>query len=203
MSLRRFPWKAPRLTDNSYKLFVSSPTTATTPNEMAPRGPSSGRPNSALEINPAVDNSHRGSALSSEIASRQNSHDAANKHHHHHRHHHHQEKSDGEGQNSTSEIASSTETPSARVDATTNKQEVIKGPWRLLRLLPRESRGIIGNMLEIQPSHRASLEDMLKDPWIANTQVCSQHEAGQVIRAPGHEHTLVPGSTSAPPSNQK
>lgn len=203
MSLRRFPWKAPRLTDNSYKLFVSSPSTVAAPSETVPRGPSDGRLKSAQETNPAVDGPHQGSTPSSEIAYGQNSEDTTNKHHHHHHHHRHQEKLDGEGQNTTSENVSSTETPSGRVDAPTNKQEVIKGPWRLLRLLPRESRGIIGNMLEIQPSHRATLEDMMKDPWIANTQVCSQHEGGQVNRAPGHEHTLEPSTTSTPASNQK
>lgn len=200
MSLRRFPWKAPRLTDNSYKLFVSPPTATVTPSEMIPRGPSNDGSKSALEIGPPVDDSHGGSAPPSEMASHQNS-DSASKHHHHH--HHHREKSDGEGQHTTSETTSSTGTPSGRPDASTNKQEVIKGPWRLLRLLPRESRGIIGHMLEIQPNHRATLEDMMRDPWIANTQVCNQHEGGQVIRAPGHEHTLEPGGTPAPAAGHK
>src|ERR1700735_4875638 len=29
MSLRRFPWKMPRMSDNSYKLFISTPTPGT------------------------------------------------------------------------------------------------------------------------------------------------------------------------------
>lgn len=203
MSLRRFPWKAPRLTDNSYKLFASPPNTATTPTESTSKSSSNSRSTTTSETKSGVDDSQRGSTPSSEVVSRQNS-DSTNKYHHSHHHHHHihQEKSEEDGRNATNEIISSTGTHSGRIDAPNNKQEIIKGPWRLLRLLPRESRGIISYMLEIQPHHRATLEDMARDPWIVNTPVCSQNESGQVIRAPGHEHTLEPGAT-VPASSQK
>ena len=78
------------------------------------------------------------------------------------------------------------------------KQEVIKGPWRLLRLLPRESRNIIGRMLEINPRRRATIEEMLADPWVSGTPVCTQIEGGKVIKASGHEHTLEPSSPDPP-----
>jgi serine/threonine protein kinase len=81
------------------------------------------------------------------------------------------------------------------------KPEVIKGPWRLLRLLPRESRHIIGRMLEIDPKKRATMDEILADPWISGTVICRQEENGKVIRAPGHTHTLEPpSSSSAPPT---
>jgi serine/threonine protein kinase len=77
------------------------------------------------------------------------------------------------------------------------KPEVIKGPWRLLRLLPRESRHIIGRMLEINPKNRATMDEVLEDPWISGTIICRQELGGAVIRAEGHTHTLEPPSSQA------
>lgn len=166
MSLRRFPWKAPRITDNSFKLFISPPTPGTPPAEAAKE-----RSKSATEITPAVVDERRSSAP--------------------HEHHHHGVKSEDAEQSKSTEVSN----PVPRVDAP--KQEVIKGPWRLLRLLPRETRIIVGKMLQIDPKQRATLEDMMADPWIRNTPVCQQLEGGKVIKAPGHEHTLEPGTASA------
>ena len=80
------------------------------------------------------------------------------------------------------------------------KPEVIKGPWRLLRLLPRESRHIIGRMLEIDPKKRATMEEVLADPWIAGADICRQEEQGEVYRAPGHAHTLEPPASQPAPA---
>jgi serine/threonine protein kinase len=143
MSLRRFPWKAPRLTDNSYKLFVSPP---------SPGTPKSHTDASALEA-------------------------------------------------SNGQSTSSTQSAATRPGET--KSEVIKGPWRLLRLLPRESRHIMSRMLEVDPKKRASMEEMTEDPWISTTSVCRQVDHGQIVKATGHTHTLEPGSASdAPPAKK-
>lgn len=79
------------------------------------------------------------------------------------------------------------------------KPEVIKGPWRLLRLLPRESRHIMGRMLEIDPKKRATMSEVLDDPWISGTPICRQEEGGPIIRADGHGHTLEPSSSQPAP----
>lgn len=86
----------------------------------------------------------------------------------------------------------------------TEKQEVIKGPWRLLRILPRESRHIIGRMLKVDPLERANMEEVLEDEWCSTVAVCSQDEQGKVYRARGHDHTLEAGSGSdnAPPQKK-
>jgi serine/threonine protein kinase len=83
---------------------------------------------------------------------------------------------------------------------TEKKPEVIKGPWRLLRLLPRESRHIMGRMLEIDPRKRATMGEILSDPWISGTPLCRQEVGGKVIRAGGHEHTLEPPASAPPPA---
>lgn len=127
MCLRRFPWKAPRLSDNSYRLFVSPP------------------------------DANQDQLLA---ASRSQS------------------------------LKASTD---ANGDAAPPvNQQQIKGPMRLLRLLPRETRHIIGRMLELDPRKRATMEEILADPWVQNAYVCRQDEEGTCYHAPGHTHTLEP-----------
>lgn len=175
MMLRRFPWKIPRLSDNSFKLFVSEPSPGTPHHDAMSRRQSENQakmsevalsePDKAQHPEPADDGPR-----------------SENQHpHHHHRHHHHQE---------------ATETPPVE-----EKREVLKGPWRLLRLLPRETRSVIGKMLEVNPKHRATLEVVLSDPWVLQTPVCSQVDEGRTINVEGHVHTLEPGTTVAPAKN--
>ena len=168
MSLRRFPWKLPRVTDVSYKYFVADATPGTPSIESLRRKPSIGAKSSDGES--AADD---GSS------------------HHHHWHHnkyadgHHDVQVDG----------------SAKADGAQGKegpaQGSVKGPWRLLRLLPRESRYIIGRMLDTDPTKRASLEEIHDEPWFATRTCCRQEENGTVVRAEGHDHVLEPGGTTA------
>lgn len=72
------------------------------------------------------------------------------------------------------------------------RREVIKGPWRLLRLLPRESRHVIGRMLTIDPKKRAQMPEILDEPWVSDTVICRQVGHGQVIKAEDHTHVLEP-----------
>jgi len=84
--------------------------------------------------------------------------------------------------------------PASRQSTNSNpEQGTIKGPMRLLRLLPRETRHIIGRMLELDPRKRATMDEVLADPWVQNALVCRQEDAGTVFRAPGHSHALQPG----------
>jgi hypothetical protein len=188
MTLRRFPWKAPRVSDNSYKLFVSPPND----------GPKSimNASKSTPELHPqTAGDDRRQSGPQSEPASRSPSGQSPSAHHHHHHHHNRDETPEN--------IPSSSVTNGQSKEQ--QQPQVIKGPWRLLRLLPRESRYIIGKMLEIDPKKRATLEEILDDKWVKNSQICSQEEGGKVIRMENHDHTLVPGSgsSSAPATQQK
>ncbi|KAJ4410892.1 Nitrogen permease reactivator protein [Didymella pomorum] len=166
MTLRRFPWKAPRISDNSYKLFVSPPNDG--PRSIT--GPSK----SAADLQHAADDHRAG--IQSAPASRHPS---------------------GEGQQSN---GASAVAPSSQSQQT---PQVIKGPWRLLRLLPRESRHIIGRMLEVDPKRRATLEEIMNDKWVQNSQVCAQEEGGKVLRCENHEHTLEPGAGASTPNTQQ
>ena len=176
MSLRRFPWKIPRTTDNSFKLFISAPSAGTPSTEIGAKE----RSKSATDVTTGNADEPRSSASA----------------HHHHHHHRDQSVGSSEVQNDAHEST----TPGPRLD--TPKDNVIKGPWRLLRLLPRETRAIMGKMLQVNPKNRATLEDMMADQWIWNTPVCQQVEGGKIIRGRGHEHTLEP-SAPAPAPGQK
>lgn len=79
-------------------------------------------------------------------------------------------------------------------------KEVIRGPWRLLRILPRESRHIIGRMLKVDPTERAMMDEVLEDDWVLSAKVCYQDETGKVHRAEGHTHVLEAGSGGPPPA---
>lgn len=123
---------------------------------------------------------------------------------HVHRNHHHRNAlesgNDNSNNNSTTSSSSTTaasdrpETPHGK-DSQPNAN--IKGPWRLLRLLPRESRYIIGRMLDTNPDTRATLDEVFEDPWFAERECCRQEESGKVVRVSGHDHVLEPTAGSS------
>ncbi|KAK5112603.1 hypothetical protein LTR62_003917 [Meristemomyces frigidus] len=161
MTLRRFPWKAPRLSDNSYRLFVSPP------------DPDQDKLLDAHRKSVVTDDQRKRSVASAP-SSRNASVDDTNGGHH--------------GNASEGGSRSSTQTDSSK------DQPVIKGPSRLLRLLPRETRHIIGRMLELDPKKRATMDEILQDPWVQNSLVCRQEEDGIIFKAPNHTHALQPSS---------
>jgi serine/threonine protein kinase len=180
MTLRRFPWKQPRVSDNSYKLFTSSPDDRST------------------------DERRRSSQQQAASTSRLplEAHESGDGHHHRHRHHDHDRAQsepvshvEGEGEPRESQASN-------QGQASGSTQQQIKGPQRLLRLLPRESRHIIGRMLEIDPKKRATLDEIVNDKWVKSGPVCRQ-EGLQIIRQGTHEHTLEPGSGSSPATSKK
>ncbi|KAI9772362.1 MAG: serine/threonine protein kinase [Geoglossum umbratile] len=188
MSLRRFPWKAPRISDNSYKLFASAPIPGQPTGEGLTHRHSAPYPQSITE-RASVPNSLPGTR----VASAESTEESSPSHHHHHHHRHHaRPTSNPGGAPGSEEVTSGTE--KSVPEGTNQQQPVIKGPWRLLRLLPRESRNIIGSMLEINPGKRATLEEVVSDPWISSTPVCRQEDGGLIVCADVHTHTLEPGA---------
>ena len=183
MSLRRFPWKQPRVIDNSYKLFVAPPTPGTPIPDSVPRHASENRSRGLLA--PGDDHDPRRSSEPS--PSREENGNGHEKKSHHHTSRHHSEG----GSTKASETAEA------------GKAEVIKGPWRLLRILPRETRHIIGRMLKVDPKERATMEEILDDDWIREIRVCRQDEQCDVHSAQGHSHTLEPGSAPQPAEKEK
>lgn len=169
MSLRRFPWKVPRLSDNSYKLFAAEPTPGHDPSKLI------------MPTKPASEGPHTPNASANtqkEYFSDKNG------------------KSQAKAESTTAGATTTSSTAGASDGTTAEKKEVIRGPWRLLRLLPRESRHIIGRMLTVDPKKRANMEEILEEPWVSNTVICRQ-ENGTVIPADDHTHVLEPPAPAA------
>ncbi|KAI5868412.1 Pkinase-domain-containing protein [Durotheca rogersii] len=160
MILRRFPWKVPRMTDNSYKFFAAEPSPGHDPKKL---------------IIPSRSTNDLSTIPQRDIFSEE------------------------EMEKQKPRIVEPSTPKPAAASGQENKEakELIRGPWRLLRLLPRESRHIIGRMLTIDPKQRAQMSEILEEPWVSDTVVCRQVEHGKVIHAQDHVHVLEP---PAPPS---
>lgn len=67
-----------------------------------------------------------------------------------------------------------------------------KGPYRLLKLLPRHSRPLIGRMFELNPQKRILMEGVLEDPWFLHIQACEADKDGKLTKYPeNHKHHLI------------
>ncbi|KAK3944930.1 Serine/threonine-protein kinase oca2 [Diplogelasinospora grovesii] len=178
MTLRRFPWKIPRMTDNSFKLFAAEPSPGHDPRKL---------------ILPSAVSATALSDIPARAFDTQSVKDHPAPKSDNGKSDHADEKSEQtDPRLSGTTIATQGEAPPAE------KKEVIRGPWRILRLLPRESRHVIGRMLEIDPKKRAKMSEVLDDVWVANAVICRQLEGGVVINADDHTHILEPPSTPAP-----
>lgn len=78
--------------------------------------------------------------------------------------------------------------PSFRAYATNQNQQ----QFRLLKLLPRESRPVMAGILDIDPTRRSSLVTILQDKWVQSIDVCQVHEPGKK-----HVHHVMSISSSS------
>ncbi|KAJ5218863.1 uncharacterized protein N7498_000962 [Penicillium cinerascens] len=213
MTLRRFPWKQPRTTDNSYRLFVATPTPGTPVPDANPRRDQS-RPKLSTDIPPTVHEQKQlppTSAPAPEAAKSPAKLEPPAP----------EQNGSKDGDSPTTPTSPTEAAKKSNTQTSTNhekptrttskeapplppgsqpqpKQEVIKGPWRLLRILPRESRFIIGRMLKVNPKERATLDEVMSDEWVRNIVACEQLGTGEIINAEGHTHVLEPPSHSPP-----
>ncbi|KAI9489645.1 kinase-like domain-containing protein [Zychaea mexicana] len=61
-----------------------------------------------------------------------------------------------------------------RAFATNHNQQ----QFRMLKLLPREARPIMASLLDLDPSRRPTLKQVLQDNWVQKIDVCSLQEPG-------------------------
>ncbi|KAF9961818.1 serine/threonine protein kinase [Mortierella alpina] len=59
------------------------------------------------------------------------------------------------------------------------------GKARLMKLMPRESRTILGRMLEVDPSKRVLMPEVLEDEWVKSIDACTME-----YMCPYHPHHL-------------
>lgn len=73
-----------------------------------------------------------------------------------------------------------------------DEDDVSKGPMKVLRLLPTESRDLIGRMLELDYKKRIFIDGVMQDRWFKSIEYCSTDLSGVVYHKPNnHIHHLL------------
>ncbi|KAG5990221.1 hypothetical protein E4U54_004151 [Claviceps lovelessii] len=158
------------MTDNSFKLFASDPTPGHDPSKL-------------------IDHSKSTNDLSTAVPREFLPEDDAKAKGHRHKHSQYHVPIDKDGPEATPAGDSQT---SQGTGGTGERKEIIRGPWRILRLLPRESRHIIHRMLDLDPKTRAKMDEILEEIWVADAVICQQLGNGDVLPAEDHTHVLEP-----------
>lgn len=73
-----------------------------------------------------------------------------------------------------------------------SERDSTRGPFRLLKLLPRHSRPVISQMLQLDPKRRILMDGVVSDPWVKSIECCQLGSKGELISYPeSHRHHLV------------
>lgn len=228
MMLKRFPWKAPRESDDNFRLYCmpddsehdyvksakeheilmsqrrlekqkmkrmresreKSPL-ANSESTVRPSTPTNEAPQASAT--PAIEVTAVGS--SKEEVNKPATFAAADVDEVHQHNDTHESEQHGSSSSPKSSLKSEPEKPShshRTVSHDSSKpRRVIHGPYRLLRLLPHASRPVMSRILQVDPKKRATLEEVFQDDWFGNIPFCTIDDKKNVIRAPGHSHTIV------------
>lgn len=175
MMLKKFPWKVPKLSDSSFKLFATrgefipiSEMLKKTPNDME-KSNSNGSGNG---INNLQDISE---ALEDEITAIPKA---------------VTESIETSKPNSTPPVDA--KTPNGK-DHTSSET----GANRLLLALPEDCRRVIGRMVELAPACRITIDEVFNDSWLKSVNMCTVEETYpgsniyEVLKCEDHEHTQV------------
>lgn len=190
MTLKKFPWKVPKLSDNSFKLFCSGrdsdslsalltrspPPKAEEPKTIAkPSGLSNlTKAFSQVEVTPTVTNVDDDDATPVPSS---------------------QTETPPPEQPTASAASTETETSPQPEPHTSN----LIGEARLLQALPTDVRPVIGRMVDLAPACRASIDDVMSDPWVSSIAMCTMENKldGSGMAQPvyhhcdNHQHTQV------------
>lgn len=90
--------------------------------------------------------------------------------------------------------------PAFRAFATNYNQQ----KFRLLKLLPRESRSVMTSILEVDPTKRYSITTILKDDWVKSIDHCTVQEPGlkhvhHVVNLTDNSRGNLVATTNEPP----
>lgn len=217
MVLKKFPWKIPKLSDQSFKLFcsgresdsLSALLTKTPPVPTYEETPQQSKPSAFSNLSkalakPLTEISNNSSSSSSWNASpsplASNPETVAN--------------TPNEGpsqaatptvdQNGTAIDVSATAEYAAKNEESDKAEEEhtsqLIGADRLLKALPGHVRPLIGRMVDLAPACRASIDECLADLWLSSVEICTIEEhvdgSGFASRvslhtASNHQHTQV------------
>ncbi|KAG5417612.1 NPR1 [Candida metapsilosis] len=171
MMLKKFPWKVPKLSDSSFKMFATrgefipiSEMLKRTPQDMqnTTTGGSSGALSNLGDISEALEED----ISQMPIPKRE------------------QQEKQQKPENGKSDGAK---------DHTSSET----GADRLLLALPEDCRPLIGRMVELAPACRITMDEVFEDEWLKSVNMCSVEETEpgsdvyEVIKCNDHEHTQV------------
>ncbi|KAI5963296.1 NPR1 [Candida pseudojiufengensis] len=168
MMLKKFPWKVPKLSDSSFKLFASrgefipiSEMLKKTPQDVE-KTASNGSSGTLSNLNDISE------ALEEDISSTK--------------------------PKNTTEATTTTTTPSKDAKDHTSSET---GVNRLLLALPEDCRKLIGRMVELAPACRITIDEVFEDSWLKSICMCTVEETFdqsgkfEVLKCDDHEHTQV------------
>lgn len=215
MVLKKFPWKVPKLADNSFKLFCSgrdcdslsallTRVPSPKPFEAKPVEKPSGLSNLSKALSKPLEEVETAKPGNTETTETTESTETISSH----------ESSKNstplsiEGTTPPQPTAGTTPTtPAPSYEETTGKKpdqgdahtSQLVGDARLLQALPAQVRNVIGRMVDLAPACRASIDEVMSDPWLKSVQMCTveEHLDSSGIskhvyhKAENHQHTEV------------
>ncbi|KAF6015298.1 hypothetical protein HII13_000234 [Brettanomyces bruxellensis] len=208
MALKKFPWRVPTLSDNSFKLFASRKPGATFGELLkeVPAPPSYDEvegvrkdDESDADANGIKDDDVENAGNSKESSgegNKQIGEENAKK----------SSKENIKESKADSNIASTNSSNSKDSGSSKNSQKHtsnLMGEARLLNALPKEVRSLIGGMVELAPACRISIDECFNDRWLRNVEMCrlvdengEDCSTGRLVKATNHVHTQVDQSVA-------
>lgn len=174
MTLRRFPWKAPKPLDQLFALFLmpdDMPHDYVQLNEQHRLLLQQRKLKQTLERDGLLPPDTQ--VIYESITRRINEMEAERK------------KIRDQFQKEKEEAAAAEAAPAAP-----SSRKTVHGPYRLMRLLPHALRQIINRMLALDPEQRATLGEIMADPWVRSI-LCCTIENGDVVHGEGHVHVVL------------
>ncbi|KAI3404338.2 NPR1 [Candida oxycetoniae] len=175
MMLKKFPWKVPKLSDSSFKLFATrgefipiSEMLKKTPQDIE-HSHSSSDGSSVCTLSNLGEISE---ALEEDIS---------------------EIPSASKTKQTAQQLANNTKKTREAKDHTSSET----GVDRLLLALPEDCRNLIGRMVELAPACRITIDEVFEDPWLKSVCMCTVEEVAlgsnifDVIKCDDHEHTQV------------
>lgn len=209
MVLKKFPWKVPKLADNSFKLFCSGrdsdslsalltrvppPQTIETKPVEKPSGLSNlskalSKPLEEVETTKPETISSHGSAKTRSTSSHNSSTSLNDT----------TPQPQTAGSTPTTPAPSYEESNQQKADEGEAHTSQLIGEARLLQALPAPVRHVIGRMVDLAPACRASIDEVMNDSWIKSVEMCcvEEHIDGSGIskhiyhKSSNHIHTDV------------
>ncbi|QPG73584.1 hypothetical protein FOA43_000896 [Brettanomyces nanus] len=196
MVLKKFPWKVPKLSDSSFKMFASREPGVTF-GELLKRVPPPPSYDELEEDAEIIDAKSASTISDTDIVHQRSKLNAyaepvVSK-----------KSSEGSDCSPTSIKDQSPSDNDSNDTAAAKHTSNVMGEDRLLDALPEEVRPLIGKMVQLAPACRVSIDDCFNDSWFSQVETCRVVDEngedscdGELMTARNHTHTQVDQSVA-------